>query len=57
MKGRRPRYLRLFRLIGLAGLAATPGCTTPGLARDAIVEGFSNVLSNLAETALLTLFL
>jgi hypothetical protein len=47
----------LLRLLGLAGLAAAPGCTTPGLAGDAIVEGFSNALSNLAEAGLLTLFL
>ena len=57
MKGRRSRYLRLFRLIGLAGLAAMPGCTTPGLGRDTIVEGLSNVLGNLVEAGLLTLFL
>jgi hypothetical protein len=57
MNRRRPRYVRLFRLIGLAGLAATPGCTSPGLAGDAITEGLSNALSTLVEAGLLTLFL
>ena len=55
MNGRRPRYVRLLRLIGLAGLAATPGCTAPGLAGDTIVEGLSNALSNLVEAGLLTI--
>ncbi|UCC29635.1 MAG: hypothetical protein JSU86_15695 [Phycisphaerales bacterium] len=57
MNRRRPRYVRLLRLIGLAGLAVAPGCTAPGLAGDAIVEGLSNALSNLAEAGLLTFFL
>jgi hypothetical protein len=46
----------MFRLIGVAGLAPTPGCTTPGLAGDAIVEGLSNALSNLVEAGFLTIF-
>ena len=57
MNRRRPRYVRLLRLIGLAGLAAAPGCTMPELAGDAIAEGLSNTLSSLVEAGLLTFFL
>ena len=57
MNRRRPRYARLLWLIGGAGLAAVPGCITPGLAGDAMVEGLSNALNNLAEAGFLTIFL
>ena len=57
MNKRRLRYVRLLRLIGLTGLAAAPGCTTPGLVGDAIGEGLSNALSSLAEAGFLIFFL